>query len=77
VAAHLYDNIVAVIEYYLGPAAQRFVDRQIQSHLQKSPEEVTAEDLDRLSDWIKVSMSLLTDDRQTVEECIKKLLQLT
>jgi hypothetical protein len=72
----LYDNIVTVIEGYLGPAGQRFVDRQIESHLQKSPTEITVSDLAQLTDWIRVSLSLITDDRQIVEECVDKLHQL-
>ncbi len=69
----LYDNIVSVIEPYLGPTTQRFVDRQIVSHLQKPPQEITGEDLAQLTEWIKVSLSMLTDDRQTVEECVSRL----
>jgi hypothetical protein len=72
----LYDNIVTVIEIYLGPAGQRFVDRQITSHLQKSPEDVTPDDLEHLKEWIRVSMSLLTDDRRTVDECMNRLIKL-
>jgi hypothetical protein len=72
----LYDNIVKVLTYYLGPAASRFVDRQITFHLQKSPQDVTAEDLQRLTEWMRVSLALLTDDRETVDECARKLIQL-
>lgn len=75
-AAVLYDTIVDVIEYYLGPAAPRFVDRQIEFHLHKPPHEVTAADLERLTEWIRVSLALLTDDRQTVDECTQRLTQL-
>jgi hypothetical protein len=75
-SAVLYGRIVAVIEDYLGPATQRFVDRQIEYHLSKSPHEISTSDIDDLSDWIRVSMSLLTEDRQTVEECFNKLRQL-
>ncbi|HUC87074.1 MAG TPA: hypothetical protein VMR75_01975 [Candidatus Saccharimonadales bacterium] len=75
-AETLYDNIVKVVAYYLGPAASRFVDRQITFHLHKSPQEVTAEDLQGLTEWMRVSLALLTDDRETVEECARKLIQL-
>ncbi len=75
-SAALYDKIVSVVEVYLGPAAPRFVDRQISSHTNKSPKDVSAEDLDKLTDWIKISMSLLTDDRSTVDECVKQLVRL-
>jgi hypothetical protein len=69
----LYDNIVSVLEDYLGPAAGRFVDRQIAYHFDKPPQEVTTSDLERLTDWIRISMSLLTDDAKIVEECVYKL----
>jgi hypothetical protein len=72
----LYDSIVKVVSFYLGPAAPRFVDRQITFHLQKSPEEVTVEDLQRLTEWMRVSLALLTDDRAVVDECARKLIQL-
>jgi len=72
----LYDNIVKVIEFYLGPAAPRFVERQISSHLHKSPEEVTAEDIAQLVEWIRISLALLTDDRAAIDECTRKLTQL-
>ncbi len=72
----LYANIVKVVEFYLGPAAPRFVERQIKAHLQKSPEEVTAEDIGELTVWIKVSLALLTDDRAVIDECARRLTQL-
>ena len=75
-AAALYDTIVDVLTYYLGPAAPRFVDRQIEFHLHKSPQEITAADLERLIEWIRVSLSLLTHDRRIVDECTQRLTQL-
>ena len=72
----LYDNIVKVVEYYLGPAAPRFVDRQIKFHLNKSPHEVSTEDMERLTEWMRISLALLTDDRQTIDECARRLTQL-
>jgi len=69
----LYDNIVGVMQNYLGPASQRFVDRHITAHLDKSPQEVTVEDLDQLTLWIRVSLALLTDNPATVDECTSRL----
>ncbi len=73
----LYDNIVTVLTAYLGPAAPRFVDRQIESHLKKPPIEVMSSDVPQLAEWIRVSLALLTDDVATIEECTRRLLQLT
>lgn len=73
----LYDNIVMIVENYLGPAAPRFVDRQIQFHLSKAPAEISPEDVPRLVEWIKISLALLTDNQATIEECAQRLISLT
>lgn len=72
-----YSEVVKVTQTYLGPAAQRFVDRQVLSHLDKQPENLTPEDLGKLIDWMKISVSLLTEDNQLIEEYIHQLEQLT
>jgi len=76
-AFSLYDRIVRVTHIYLGPAADRFIDRQVLNHLAKPPKELTANDLSRLIDWIKVAVSLLTDDQEIIEEYIAQLDLLT
>ena len=70
---NIYDKIVRVTHVYLGPAADRFIARQVQNHLHKAPERITAEDLERLIDWIRVAVSLLTDDSELVEEYTEEL----
>jgi hypothetical protein len=72
----LYDRVVRVTHVYLGPAADRFIDRQIQNHLSKRPEELSEEDLNMLIDWIRVAVSFLTDDSEIVEEYIEQLIKL-
>ncbi len=69
----LYDRVVQVTHVYLGPAADRFIARQVQSHLHKAPEKMTKEDLLNLTDWIRVAVGLLTDDGEVVEEYIAEL----
>ena len=44
-AATLYSDVVDITYDYLGPAADRFVTRQIRSHLGKAPEELKKRDL--------------------------------
>ncbi len=73
----LYDGIVAIIEYYLGPASERFVNRQIRSHLGKEPQEINQEDMPQLIEWIQVSMGLLTENQEDIEDCTRKLTKLT
>ncbi len=72
----LYEDVLAVTADYLGPAARRFVDRQIDSHLNKSPDELTKKDLKTLAAWSRVSMALLTNDKQLVSNYVSRLMNL-
>jgi len=76
-AQNVYSQIVKITQDYLGPAAERFIDRLVDSHLQKRPEEVSAHDIAKLSEWIKVSLGLLTSDRNLIDECEKRILSLS
>lgn len=69
----LYARVVQVTHIYLGPAADRFIDRQVQNHIHKEPAKLTEADLEQLIDWIRVAVSLLTDDSEIVEEYISQL----
>jgi hypothetical protein len=73
----LYENIVAITEDYLGPAARRFIDRQINFHFEKRPDQITRADLTKLSEWVKVSLALLTEDRQMVDDFTKRINKLS
>lgn len=73
----IYDQTVATTKAYLGPAAERFIDRQIKNHLDKEPVDLTAEDVSKLIDWIRISVSFLTEDSQVIEEYIGQLRELT
>lgn len=72
----LYDQVVRVTHVYLGPAADRFIARQVENHLHKTPQAMTKKDLLSLIDWIKVAVSLLTDDSEIVEEYAAELYKL-
>lgn len=69
----LYDQVVRVTHVYLGPAADRFIDRQIQNHLDKAPENLSQEDLQKLIDWIRIAVSFLTEDSEIIEEYVERL----
>lgn len=69
----LYSRVVKITHVYLGPAAERFIDRQIINHLNKQPADLSKRDLKGLIDWIQVAVSLLTEDSGIVEEYIKEL----
>lgn len=75
-AVSLYKRVVRITHIYLGPAADRFIARQVESHLHKNPEKLNADDLSHLIDWIRVAVSLLTDDSEIVEEYIGQLRRL-
>jgi hypothetical protein len=72
----LYEDVVRVTHVYLGPAADRFIARQVENHLHKSPEELSRADLGGLIDWIRVVVSLLTEDNEIVEEYAAELQKL-
>ncbi len=69
----LFDKVVSVTHVYLGPAADRFIVRQIHNHIGKEPEALSRADLERLIDWIRVAVSFLTDDVELVEEYTQEL----
>jgi hypothetical protein len=69
----LYNDIVKITEDYLGPAAERFIDRQIQNHLEKEPAEFNKTDIPTLVDWVRVSFAFMTDDRQLIDELTQRL----
>lgn len=69
----VYERVVHITHIYLGPAADRFIDRQIQNHLHKQPEELVISDMSVLTDWIRVAVAMLTDDSDIVEEYIQQL----
>ena len=69
----LYDEVVTITYGYLGPAADRFVVRQIRNHLQKDPHELQAQDLKKLIDWIRLAMRLISNDTVVVDRYILDL----
>jgi hypothetical protein len=72
----LYRQVTDIMEPLLGPAAERFVVRQIASHLGKLPQELTSDDLPKLIEWTKVTLGLLTEDRQLIDEYEHKMAEL-
>ena len=72
----IYDEVVRITHVYLGPAADRFIARQVENHLHKEPQELSKADLASLIDWIRVVVSLLTEDNEIVEEYAAELQKL-
>ncbi len=72
----VYDQMVQVTHIYLGPAADRFIARQVENHLHKPPDQLSQADLLSLIDWIRVVVSLLTEDNEIIEEYTSELQKL-
>lgn len=72
----LYEQVVDITTSYLGPATERFITRQIKTHLHKEPEELTEEDLEKLVDWLKIAIALLTEDEDIVRDFTNSLMAL-
>jgi hypothetical protein len=72
----IYNEVVAIAYDYLGPAAQRFIAREIETHLDKKPEELSKADIPVLLDWSKLAIALLTDDKTMVDDFSKRLLRI-
>ncbi len=73
-AKTIYDQVVDVTYEYLGPAAERFVAREVEAHLGKKPEELTKEDVAKLLDWSRLAIALLTEDTKMVDDFSESLL---
>jgi hypothetical protein len=73
----VYEQVVDVTYEYLGPAAERFVARGIEAHLGKKPEELTKEDIEKLLDWSKLSLALLTEDTHVVDDFTQNMLSIS
>jgi hypothetical protein len=67
-----FQSVVGVAQEYLGPAAERFIRRQIDFHLEKDPANLTRKDVSELSKSVGVALGLLANDRELVDEASKK-----
>lgn len=72
----IYQQAVQITKDYLGPAAERFINRQITFHLRKEPELLTKKDIPQLAEWVKVSIAILTEDKEMADDFTKRILEL-
>jgi hypothetical protein len=72
----LYDKAVQVTEEYLGPAGERFLRRQIVTHLQIEPEALQRKNLPTLASWSSIAFALLTKNSEVVAAFEKDLTSL-
>jgi len=73
----VYNSAIEISEEYLGPAGKRFLQRQIDTHLHIKPQDLNEKNIVELVDWVKLAVSLLTDDKEIVEEFTTCLLLLS
>jgi len=67
-----YRQVVGATEEFLGPAAERFINRQIEFHLGKSPETIKRDDIPRLKETLSAALGLLVKDKAVVAEAMHK-----
>ena len=69
----LYLDAVDISRDYLGPAGERFMRRQISTHLNKEPETLLKGDIPHLITWIRPTLALLTTDTKLIDTFIERL----
>ena len=72
----LYELVIQKSREYIGPAAERFIQRQITTHLGITPQTLTRNDLIELIDWVKPTFSLLTQDQERIEAYVNDLYEI-
>lgn len=68
-----YNQILDITKDYLGPAAERFIGRQIQSHIRKDPTNLQKGDIPMLAIRIRSGLMVITRDEKIVEEAYHRL----
>jgi len=63
----LSQKIITLSTDYLGPASERFINRQVVQHLKKDLDTLDLADLQDLSHWVNVSAGLLIDKARAQE----------
>jgi hypothetical protein len=70
---NLFDKAVQITEEYLGPAGERFIRRQISTHLQIKPEALDAKNMPKLINWSTIAFALLTNSTEDLESFTQDL----
>ena len=73
VTAEYYEKVLEITQDYLGPAAGRFIDRQIRSYLRKPPQELDRSDIPVLAIGIRSGLMVLTRDEKMVQEAFHRI----
>lgn len=65
--ATLYRKTVMVTEEYLGPAGERFIRRQISTHLKIEPESLDKKTLSQLINWSSIAFAMVTKNSEDID----------
>jgi Uri superfamily endonuclease len=63
----LYDKILNITKYYLGPAAEPFLHRQITRHLKMDSSKIEPQHIGELARWCGISGALIMDKDKAKE----------
>ena len=63
----LYNDVIELARPYLGPAAEKFMARQISTHLDISADQLGRQHLDELSKWCFNSGKLVMAEVKALE----------
>lgn len=63
----LYDKILNITKYYLGPAAEPFLNRQITRHLKTETSKLEPQHIGELARWCGISGALVMDKAKAQE----------
>jgi hypothetical protein len=69
----IYNQAVKISEEYLGPAGERFIRRQISTHIGIEPEALQKNDLEQLVNWVSLAFALLTSNHEEVKSYTTRL----
>lgn len=72
----LYKKIVKISEEFLGPAGERFIRRQVETHLSIRPEDIKPQHLPELVEWTRLMFAVITDDSKIIDDFTNRLLGL-
>jgi hypothetical protein len=73
----VYTRAVRITEEYLGPAGERFLRRQIETHLKIEPDALQKKDIPQLINWTSIAFALLTNNDKDVDAFTAGLKSLT
>ncbi len=70
-----YDDCLEICRRYIKEDPKRFLDRQLEYHLNKSPQNLVIADKVVLANWLKISSALIIG-KDNANEFMNKILSL-